>query len=85
MAHFYSAVDSDADAQLNIGVMNVRGEGVLQDNQTGHMWFNIAAANGAENGPKNRDIVAEIMTPASIEEAQRRARVCMSSNYKDCD
>ena len=51
-----------------------------------HMWFNLAAAlprdmvNRAaakwivENAAKNRDIVAEKMTPAQVAEAQRLAR-----------
>jgi hypothetical protein len=49
------------------------------------MWFNIAGANSSEYGVTNRNGLAENMTPADISEAQRRARVCMNSNYQDCD
>jgi uncharacterized protein len=80
-----AADQGDALAQGNLGIMYALGQGVLQDNQTAHMWFNIAAANGDENGTGNRDIAAKMMTADSIVEAQRRARVCMASNYKDCD
>jgi uncharacterized protein len=80
-----SAEQGVALAQGNLGVMYTLGLGVLEDNQTSHMWFNIAAANGNEKGSKGRDLAAQEMTPASIEEAQRRARLCVTSDYKDCD
>ena len=73
-----------ADVQHNLGVM-YNGEGVLQDNVTAHMWFNIAGANGAEDGRDNREIIERKMTPADISEAQKRARICMASNYTDCE
>ena len=72
-------------AQSNLGFMYFKGRGVPQDNVTSHMWSNIAAASGDEKGQKNRELIAEKMTPAEISEAQRRARVCMASNYQDCD
>ena len=80
-----AAEQGNADAQQNLGFMHIQGRGVPQDDVTSHMWFNIAAANGNEKGQKNRDLIAKIMTPADISEAQRRARVCLASNYQDCD
>ena len=65
--------------------MYANGEGVLQDNVTAHMWFNIAGANGAEFGRDNREKIERKMTPADISEAQKRARICMASNYTDCE
>ena len=38
------------------------------------MWFNLSAAQGDESGRKNRDMLAEQMTPTDISEAQRLAR-----------
>ena len=66
-------------------MMYANGEGVLQDNVTAHMWFNIAGANGDEDGRDNREIIERKMTPADISEAQKRARICMASNYTDCE
>ena len=80
-----AADQGDADAQHNLGVMYYDGEGVLQDNVTAHMWFNIAGANGAEDGRDDREIIERKMTPADISEAQKRARICMASNYTDCE
>ncbi|EDP61124.1 hypothetical protein BAL199_22307 [alpha proteobacterium BAL199] len=71
-------------AQFNIGLMYKRGDGVLQDTIAAHMWFNIAAANGNNAAVKNRDTVAEELTKADIFEAQKRAKRCVASGYKDC-
>ena len=80
-----AADQGHAGAQHNLGVMYANGEGVLQDNVTAHMWFNIAGANGAEFGRDNREKIERKMTPADISEAQKRARICMASNYTDCE
>ena len=80
-----AADQGHAGAQNNLGVMYAKGEGVLQDNVTAHMWFNIAGANGAEDGRDNREKIERKMTPADISEAQKRARICMASNYTDCE
>ena len=79
------AEQGKAFAQYSLGNMYRTGQGVLQDYTTAHMWFNIAAANGADVAAENRDVVANLMTAADISEAQRRARVCMESNYCDCN
>ncbi len=61
-----------------------KGQGVLQDNVLAHMWYNLGAANGSENGLKNRDSIAEEMTREDISKAQSMARECMSNDYKNC-
>jgi len=63
----------------------LHGEGVLQDTITAHMWFNIAAAKGNAIAVENRDITAGEILSADIVEAQKRAKRCMASGYKDCD
>ncbi len=68
-----------AKAQGNLGVMYERGQGVPQDYVQAHMWFNLAASRvppgeRRDTAVKNRDIVAERMTPAQISEAQKLAR-----------
>jgi hypothetical protein len=74
-----------AAAQYNLGVMYDKGQGVIQDNITAHMWFNIAASKANKFAAIMRDYVAKKMTAATIEEAQKRARLCVKSNYKRCD
>ncbi|MGO4916793.1 tetratricopeptide repeat protein [Pseudogemmobacter sp. W21_MBD1_M6] len=80
-----AAEQGDAGAQNNLGMMYKIGWGVPQDNQTAHMWYNLAAASGNPKSGKWRDELAAMMTPPAIEEAQRRARVCLASKYQDCD
>ena len=74
-----------ASAQYNLAEMYENGEGILQANVVAHMWFNLASANGIGYSGQRRDEIADKMTTADISEAQRRARVCMASNYTDCD
>ena len=63
-----------AKAQLNLGTMYYEGQGVPQDHVQAHLWYDLAAAQGNDTARKNREMVAEKMTPAQIAEAQRLAR-----------
>ena len=51
-----------------------KGLGVGQDYVKAHMWYYLAASVGQRGARKDRDRVAEQMTPSQITEAQRRAR-----------
>jgi TPR repeat protein len=75
----------DASAQNNLGLMYNKGEGVTQDSETAYMRFDIGCALGDKLGCYNRDKLSVMMTPADISEAQRHARICMESAYKDCE
>ena len=33
-------------------------------------WFNVGSANGSDQGSKNRDSIAKLMTPEQLAEAQ---------------
>ncbi len=78
------AEQGDADAQYNLGVMYRKGHGVPQDKVYAHIWYNIAATSGNKKAIKNRDILAEEMTPAQIAKAQDLARECIRKKYKGC-
>jgi len=80
-----AAKQGDARAQHNLCVMYLKGQGVLQDYARAHMWSNIAAGNGYETAAKMREFLASMMTAQQIEQAQRMARECMSSNFTKCD
>ena len=72
-----AAEQGDALAQVFLGLAYWAGLGVTQDYVQAHMWFNLAATRGGEQrdrAVRNRDDVAESMTPAQIAEAQRLAR-----------
>lgn len=80
-----AAEQGNAMAQYNLALMYLLGRGVIQDDLSAHIWFNIAGANGNEGARKNRDLVRKRMTPAYISTATQRAKVCMASEYNDCD
>ena len=80
-----AADQGNASAQTSLGFMYKYSSGVPQDYVSAHMWLNIASANGGEASGEWRDEIAASMTPEQIDEAQRRAKVCLASNYQDCD
>jgi len=80
-----AAEQGDAYTQFNLGIAYEKGEGVPQVYVTAHMWYNLSAATSRHGSDERRDDIAEKMTPAQIIEAQRRARVCLDSGYKNCD
>ena len=68
-------------AQGNLASMYANGHGVPQDHVQAHKWYDLAAAArypSAESDRRitalaNRGVVARLMTPAQIAEAQRLA------------
>ena len=68
------AEQGDASAQYNLGVFYDNGFGVPQDYVSALMWLNLSAAQGKEGAATFRDLVARLMTPAQIAEAQKLAR-----------
>ena len=67
-----------AEAQFRLGLMYFINRGVTQDYVEAHMWLNLAASRSTgaerEQAVMMRDEVAELLTPAELREAQRRAR-----------
>ena len=80
-----AAEQGHAGAQYNLGLMYSKGEGVLKDSVLAHTWFNIAGANGNEAARKLRDSLERDMTRAEVSRATELARVCMTSDYQDCE
>ncbi len=69
-----AAEQGNAKAQYHLGSMYGTSRGVPQDYVQAYKWWNLAGAQGNKYAIKNRDHVAEKMTPAQIAEAQRLAR-----------
>ena len=74
----------NADAQYLVGGMYATGKVVIRDWVFIHMWGNLAASNGNENGGKLREIAAKNMTPADLSTTQKLARECVLKKYKGC-
>ena len=75
-----AAEQAYADAQYNLGLMYVVGQGVSQDHVQAHMWFSLAAAQGFEDAQKNLDIVEKEMWFWNVRKAQRLAREWMEKH-----
>ena len=74
-----AADQGDAEAQYNLGLMYYYGHAAPKDYVEALKWITIAAAYSTEKETRdhiarNRDIVANKMTPAQIAEAQKLAR-----------
>ena len=80
-----SVEQGNAAALTNLGLMYIDGEGVLRDMVSAHMWINISSVNGQEVARTSFDKLEGILTQEQIADATRRAKVCMASNYQDCD
>jgi len=78
------AKDGDAKAMTNLGLMYVKGLGVIEDNVEGYAWLNVAAANLPDAkrqklAAESRDNIKKTMTPEQIAEGQKRSREIMES------
>ena len=76
------AEQGDANAQYNLGVLYDNGLGVPQDRVRAYMWLNLAAMQGRESAATFRDLVARLMSPAQIAEAQKLAREWKPANTR---
>ncbi len=63
-----------AGAQVLLGGMYARGEGVPKDYTEALRWYRLAAAQGDEDAFTARETLEKKMTPAQIAEAHRLAR-----------
>ena len=63
-----AADQGNTDAQIALGFLYKYGEGVRFDYVQSYKWFDLAGST------PDRDIVATMMTPAQIADAQRLAR-----------
>ena len=66
-----AAEQGNAMAQYNLGYMAAKGQGVPQDQVQALMWFKLAATQGDKRAVES---LGKLMTPAQIEEAEKRAR-----------
>jgi len=72
-------------SQYNLALMYGKGNGVVQDYISAHMWANLVAASGDKDGAKLRESIATVMTPQQIGEAQKLARECQARQFKGCN
>lgn len=64
----------DMQAQHQLGRLYIQGEGVEQDYVLAHKWLNLAAGAGDAKALEMRAVVADLMTPEQVAQAQALAR-----------
>jgi len=66
-----AAEQGDARAQYNLGLMYMNGQGVEPNLVLAYYWVSLSVAQGNANAPPAREYLAEKMTHAQIEEANK--------------
>jgi uncharacterized protein len=72
-------------AQLALGVLYAKGEGVLKDDVAAYAWFNLAGFHGSQQGAKGRELLAKKMTPEQIAKAQKLSKELLMANMTEAD
>ena len=71
-----------AASQYNLGLMHIKGTGVLQDYCRAHSWLNVASAQGHPKARKQLEKLTRIMSPNQVAEAQKLARAWMAKRRR---
>lgn len=69
---FHALADrGNAKAQLKLGLIYAKGQGVPRDLAQAHMWFALAADQGSSPASQNLDLLSLWLTPEQRAEAER--------------
>jgi hypothetical protein len=87
-----TARTENADAQFNLGLIYLKGQGTNVDYVRAKMWINISAVNyaGADNEDKRKEAIILglklrlMMTKDQKELSNKFGDQCLRSNYKKC-
>ena len=71
-----------AVSQYYLGLMHIKGTGVLQDYCRAHLWLNVASAQGHQKARTQLARLTRKMSPNQVAEAQKLARAWMSKRRK---
>ena len=69
-----------AEALLDLGLRYCLGRDVPKDYVSAHKWFNLAALRGCAQARQYRAEISREMSQADIAEAQRQARLWMTTH-----
>jgi len=70
-----------AAAQYNLGSVYE----TLDDYIHAHVWWNIAASKGHKDAVSKLDFIEKKMSAEDVNKSQKRARICLAKDYKNCD
>ena len=80
-----AANQGDVQAQLNLAGLYAGEYDIPKDIVSAHMWSVIAASSGDEGAKDLMMNIQRFMGFNQMNIGWERARVCMASNYQDCD
>ncbi len=61
-------------AQVNLGIMYEEGQGMKPDYGLAYFWYALAESQGDGQAPQAKKDIAGKMTPAQIEDAERKVK-----------
>ena len=70
-----------ARAQYKLGLLYLRGQGVIQSSESAYAWWSVAASNGHEEAQKYKDSAQQQMTPKQIATGQGIAKQIWAEFY----
>jgi TPR repeat protein len=68
-------------SQYHLGLMYLKGTGVLQDFCRAHLWFNIASSQGNKKARIRLEKLTNKMSAHQVAEAQKLAQAWAAKNY----
>jgi len=79
------AKQGNAEAQMVLGVMYRKGQGVTRSSQRAFVWFARAAARGNDQAKTELHEVSQTMAPRELARAKEMADACEASDYRNCE
>lgn len=71
-----------AISQYHLGLMYLKGLGVLQDFCRAHLWLNMASSRGHKKARVQLEKLTNRMSPQQVADAQKLARAWAAQNRK---
>ena len=63
----------NSDAQIVMGLMHGKGEGIPRNLHEAYVWFSLAAAAGNDRAWKGKDAISKALSAAEVLAAQKEA------------
>ena len=79
-----AATNGHLESQVNLGMIYIVGQQTLQDFERAHMWFNIAASRGNQKATTYRNRLTAKLPNETLLIAQKKARICLETNFVQC-
>jgi TPR repeat protein len=79
------ADQGNAEAQMLLGLMYRKGQGVKLSRVSAFLWYSRAAARGNAKARTELREVSQHMTSEELAKANEMAKACEASSYRTCE